>query len=254
MQRMKRTLLALILFGIAFGYVEASVVVYLRTIFAPIRQEAFRAVTHNDIFPLLSVEDLKAAGPEYASLLGTEFGREAATIVMLAAAGLAMASNFRQWLAGFMIAFGVWDIFYYVFLRLLIGWPESLMTWDILFLVPVPWVGPVISPVLISVSMIVAGWIMLWCEAADRPLRFGGLDWAAIFAGGLTVIVAFCWDCPNTAAGGWPQPFNWPLFAVGEAIGVAGFLHAFFRRQRDCGVRGANRGENGGLRSESNPA
>ena len=76
---------------------------------------------------------------------------------MLAAAGLAIAGNFRQWLAGFMISFGVWDIFYYVFLRLLIGWPESLMTWDLLFLLPVPWVGPVIAPVLVSLSMIVAG-------------------------------------------------------------------------------------------------
>ena len=104
--RLKRTLLALILFGIAFGYVEAAVVVYLRTIFVPIRQEAFRTVDHNDLFPLLTVEHLQAAGPEYAGLLGIEMGREAATIVMLAAAGLAIAGNFRQWLAGFMIAFG----------------------------------------------------------------------------------------------------------------------------------------------------
>ncbi len=224
--QLKRTLLALILFGIAFGYVEAAVVVYLRTIFVPIRQEAFRAVDHNDLFPLLTVEHLQAAGPEYAGLLGIELGRELATIFMLAAAGLAIAGNFRQWLAGFMIAFGVWDIFYYVFLRLLIGWPESLMTWDLLFLVPVPWVGPVIAPVIVSLSMILAGGVILGCEAAGRPLRFQRLDWAAIFAGGLTVIVAFCWDWRRLAAGGWPDPFNWPLFALGEAIGAAGFLHA----------------------------
>ena len=164
--RLKRTFLALILFGIAFGYVEAAVVVYLRTIFVPIRQETFHAVAHNDLFPLLTVEHLQAAGPEYARLLETELGREVATIVMLAAAGLAVAGNFRQWLAGFMIAFGVWDIFYYVFLRLLIGWPESLMTWDILFLVPVPWVGPVIAPVIVSLSMILAGGVIF---GARRP-------------------------------------------------------------------------------------
>ncbi len=224
--RLKRTLLALILFGIAFGYVEAAVVVYLRTIFVPIRQEAFRAVTHNDLFPLLTVEHLQAAGPEYGGLLGIELGRELATIVMLAATGLAIAGNFRQWLAGFMISFGVWDIFYYLFLRLLIGWPESLLTWDLLFLLPVPWVGPVISPVIISLSMILAGGVILGREAAGRPLRFRWLDWVSIFAGGLTVIVAFCWDWRRLAAGGWPDAFPWPLFAIGEAIGAAGFLRA----------------------------
>ncbi len=223
--RLKRTLLALILFGIAFGYVEAAVVVYLRTIFVPVRREAFRAVTHNDLFPLLTTEHLQAAGPEFAGLLGTELGREVATIAILVGVGLAVAGNFRQWLAAFMIAFGVWDIFYYVFLRLLIGWPESLMTWDILFLVPVPWVGPVIAPVIVSLSMILAGVAIFWFEAAGRPLRFRRLDWASIFVGGLTVIVAFCWDWRHTAGGGLPRPFAWPLFAMGEAIGAAGFLH-----------------------------
>ncbi len=235
--RLKRTLLALILFGIAFGYVEAAVVVYLRTIFVPIRQEAFRTVDHNDLFPLLTVEHLEAAGPDYSRLLGIEMGREAATIVLLAAAGLAIAGNFRQWLAGFMIAFAVWDIFYYVFLRLLIGWPESLMTWDILFLVPVPWVGPVIAPVLVSLSMIVAGVAILWCEAAGRPLHVSGLDWLLIFVGGLTVIVAFCWDWRHVAAGGWPHPFHWPLFTLGEAIGLAGFLHVLSSRGRQSAAR-----------------
>lgn len=228
--RLKRTLLALLLFGIAFGYVEAAVVVYLRTIFVPVRDEAFRTVSHTDLFPLLTVEHLQAAGPEHARLLGTELGRELATIIMLAAMGLAIAGNFRQWLAGFMIAFGVWDIFYYVFLRLLIGWPESLLTWDILFLVPVPWIGPVIAPVIVSLSMILAGGIILGREAAGRPLNFRRLDWVLIFGGGLTVIVAFCWDWRHMIAGGLPRSFHWPLFALGEAIGAAGFLHTLYER------------------------
>jgi hypothetical protein len=134
-----------------------------------------------------------------------------------------------------MIAFGVWDIFYYVFLRVLIGWPESLMTWDVLFLVPVAWVGPVVTPLLVSVSMIVAGWIILGSEARCRPLYFRRLDWASIFVGGLTVIVAFCWDWRHLTAGGWPRPFQWPLFATGVAIGAAGFLHALFSRPRNSG-------------------
>ena len=227
--RLKRTLLALILFAIAFGYVEAAVVVYLRTVFLPVREAVFRTMPHDDLFPLLTVEHLRAAGPAYAGLLGIEMGREVATMVMLAAAGMAIASNFRQGLAGFMIAFGVWDIFYYVFLRLLIGWPETLMTWDILFLVPVPWVGPVISPVLVSLLMIPAGGVILGFEAAGRPLRFRRLDWVAIFLGGLTVIVAFCWDWRQLAGGALPSHFNWPLFTIGVAIGAAGFLHTLKR-------------------------
>ena len=102
--------------------------------------------------------------------------------------------------------------------------------------VPVPWVGPVLAPVLVSLSMILSGEAILWCEATDRPLRLRGLHWVSIFVGGLTVIVAFCWDWRHVAAGGWPHPFHWPLLALGEAIGTAGFLHALLgRRPRKSG-------------------
>src|SRR5260370_7926441 len=86
-------------------------------------------------------------------------GREAATIVMLAAIALAGADNAGQWAAAFAIAFGTWDIAFYAFLKLLLDWPASLLTWDILFLIPIPWVGPVLAPVIVSASMIAAG---LW--------------------------------------------------------------------------------------------
>jgi hypothetical protein len=225
-----RTPIALVLFGIAFAYVEAAVVVYLRTIYEPVRREALRDVPHDAVLPLLRQEQLQAAGRDHLRVLQIEIGRELATLLMLAAVGLAIGRTFRQWLAGFMIAFGVWDIFYYVFLRLLIGWPASVWTWDILFLVPVPWVGPVIAPVLISVSMIAAGGVVLWRESRGRPIRSGRLSWLLIALGGLVVIVAFCWDYRQTTGGGWPHPFNWPLFAVGEVMAVAGFLHALARR------------------------
>jgi hypothetical protein len=217
---------ALALFGVAFAYVEAAVVVYLRAVEEPIRREASAGGLRDEVFPLLTVEQLKQAGPEHFHLLLVELGRELATLVTLAAAGLAVARNFRQWLAGFMIAFGVWDVFYYVFLKLLINWPDSLWTWDILFLLPVVWVGPVISPLLVAVSMVVAGTITLWRESAGRPIRFRWFHWAAIFGGGLVLVLAFCWDHQNTSAGGWPNPFNWPLFACGLAIGLTGFVHA----------------------------
>jgi hypothetical protein len=227
--RLARTFLALFLFGASFGYVEAAVVVYLRAVLEPVRHANFQPETDNGVFPLLTVEQLQTAGPQYAHTLTVEAFRELATLIMLAAAGLAIAGNLRQWLAGFMISFGIWDIFYYVFLRLLIGWPNSLMTWDILFLVPVPWVGPVISPVIVSVSMILAGGAILWRDASQRPIAFSFWHWAMIFGGGLIVIVAFCWDWRQASVGGLPNPFNWPLFATGEVVGLAGFLHAFSR-------------------------
>jgi hypothetical protein len=193
--RLIRVLSGLVLFGISFGYVEAALVVYLRAVEEPIRREVFGEDPPDAVFPLLTVGQLGAR-------------------------------NFRQWLAGFMIAFGVWDVFYYVFLKLLVDWPASLGTWDILFLVPVPWVGPVISPVLVAASMIVAGTVVLWRESAARPIRFRWFHWAAIFAGALVIVVAFCWDYQNAMAGAWPGPFNWPLFASGLIVGLLGFLHA----------------------------
>lgn len=226
MTRLTRPLVALVLFGVAFGYVEAAVVVYLRAIYQPLRRAAFAIDVGDGLFPMLRLDHLREAGPQYVHMLATELGRELATLVLLAAVALAVARNARQWLAAFIIAFGVWDVFYYVFLRLLLGWPESIWTWDILFLLPVPWVGPVISPVLVAVSMIAAGVVVLWREARGQPIRFAWFHWMAIFGGGVILVVAFCWDFRNTSAGGMPQPFNWPLFALGEVVGLAGFAHA----------------------------
>jgi hypothetical protein len=227
---MVRRLIVLVLFGVSFGYVEAAVVVYLRTIDAPFRRELFRDVRHDAVFPLPAVEQLYAAGPDYVRVLRTELGRELATLVMLAAVGMAVGRTSREWLAGFVFVFGVWDIFYYVFLKLLIGWPASLWTWDALFLLPVPWAAPVIAPVLVSASIIVAGGATLWRESRGRPVHCGRVDRALLVIGGLVVIVAFCWDFRHLAAGGWPHPFNWPLFALGEATGTAGFMRAFGRQ------------------------
>ena len=233
--KLSRTLVALTLFGVAFAYVEAAVVVYLRVHYDPIRRDTYPQRPEGDLFPMLQVEHLEQAGPQYEHMLWTELGRELATMFMLAAVGLAVARSFREWLAGFMIAFGVWDIFFYVFLKLLIDWPESLLTWDILFLVPLPWVGPVISPALVAAGMIAAGVVILWREARGSPIRFAWFHWLAILGGALILVAAFCWDHKNTSAGGWPNRFNWPLFILGESVGLAAFVHACFAKQPSTG-------------------
>jgi len=224
--KLTRVLVALLLFGIAFGCVEAAVVVYLRTLGEPIREKVLASQPHDGIFPLLTLEQWKNAGMDFMPLAITELVRELATMLLLASIGLAYAHNVRQWFAGFMIAFGVWDIFYYVFLKLFVGWPASLWTWDLLFLIPVPWSGPVITPVIVSLLMIAAGVEILRREFNGSDVRLGLIHWSAVIGGGLVVIVAFCWDFSHTAKGGMPNPFNWPLFLLGLAIGVAGFLHA----------------------------
>src|SRR5260370_16656128 len=99
---------------------------------------------------------------------------------------------------------------------------ELVYEWDILFLIPIPWIGPVLAPVLVSAALIVCGSISL--SRGGIPAR--PRHWLAMIAGGLLVILSFVWDFRNTMAGGLPNPFNWPLFLVGEALGVIGFLAA----------------------------
>lgn len=224
-----RALIALIFFGASFGYVEAAVVVYLRSVYEPLALELHPERRPGDLFPLITLEELEAADAEHLWRLKVEVMREAATMVMLVSIGLAVGWNFNTSFAGFVIAFGVWDIFYYVFLRALIDWPVSLLEWDLLFLIPVPWVGPVLAPVLVAISMVASGAFLLWRESAGRPVRIGWRNWSIIVLGGVIIIASFCWDYPNVMAGGMPNPFQWPIFLAGQTIGLVGFSLAVMR-------------------------
>jgi hypothetical protein len=217
-----RVIAGLVLFSVTFGYVEAAVVAYLRTIYTPLHAH-FYPGSASEIFPLLSLEQLRTLGPEHLLRLKTELGREFATLLMLAGAAVIAARNMREWAAAFLICFGIWDITFYLFLKLLLQWPASLLTWDILFLLPVPWTGPVITPVLVSLSMIGSGLILLWREYHGRPVRITGVRWGLILLGGLLIFAAFIWDFRNTASGGNPNSFNWILFLAGEAVGLLSF-------------------------------
>lgn len=206
-----------IVWAIAFAFVESAVVEYLRALYFPLEQGGFQ-------FPLQTLCQLRAMGKSHVTRLGIELARECATLVMLTTVGMLAGRNRREAWAHFMIAFGVWDIFYYVWLKLFLGWPESLFTWDLLFLVPVPWVAPVMAPVVISLCLIAAGIIVLSREQSDRPLLLTWPDWAFIAGGGIVVIISFCLDAQNILAGGIPHHFNWPLFLTGLTISVATFV------------------------------
>ncbi len=216
----RRITLGLILFGIAFGYVEAAVVVYLRTIHEPVRERLHPGTSPAEVFPLLTWDELRTAAPEQARLVRVEVVREAATLLMLTGVA-SVAVERRMWLSAFAVGFGVWDIFYYVFLRLLIGWPASLFTWDVLFLIPAPWAAPVLAPVIVSLSLVAAGMVALKCAVHLKRWH-----WAGIGCGAVAILLSFLWDSPNVLAGGFPHPFYWGLFAAGEAVGFGFFVIA----------------------------
>jgi hypothetical protein len=223
--RLRRTIFGLVLFGIAFGYVEAAVVIYLRALYEPLRQRLTPGRAAGDLFPLLDRDRMVAEAPETGRLLTVEVIREGATILMLAAAAMLVTGDRGLWLPAFAVAFGVWDVSFYLFLKLWINWPASLATWDLLFLLPVPWVAPVLAPVIVSFTIIACGVIAL-C----RPMRIGYLQWIGLFLGGALVILSFTWDFRNVLAGNLPRPFAWPLFLAGEFVSLGTFLKALLRQ------------------------
>jgi hypothetical protein len=165
----------LAVFAIAMGFLEAIVVVYLREIYYP---EGFD-------FPL------RLLPPQ---MLKIEWIREIATIVMLVGVGILTGKNNIQRLFYSLFAFGVWDIFYYVALKVLVGWPESLLTWDLLFLIPVSWLGPVLAPVINSMTMILMALLIIVQQENGYLTRVRPADWIMIIAGGFIILYTYLVD------------------------------------------------------------
>lgn len=199
--------------------------VYLRTLAEPIRTAA--GYTGDAIFPLMHADSL---GP-FLLLAKIELAREAATLIMLAAVAWAATRNVRSWLAAFSLIFGVWDLTFYLWLKVLIGWPVSLGTWDLLFLLPVPWVGPVIAPSLVSLSLIAGGTIGLIRE--PKRVRVGA--WSLLLSGGILIFTSFIWNWRYIVAGGMPHSFPWAIFLTGELAGITGLMIAV--RKQYSGLR-----------------
>lgn len=129
----------LTLFGISFGYLEAIVVVYIRKI---LPLDAFE---HIHSVSLVSNFLIKH------KMLFIEQTREVSTIIILLSIAILAGTRLKERIAYFLWIFGIWDIFYYLFLYLWLKWPKSLLEFDILFLIPYPWVAPWILPIGCSV-------------------------------------------------------------------------------------------------------
>lgn len=162
-------------YSVAMGYLESAVVVYLREIYYP---EGFS-------FPLKMMNQHVAI---------TEIFREAATIVMLAAIAVLSGKSVTEKLAWFIFAFAIWDITYYLFLYLLLGWPPSLFTWDILFLIPVTWVGPVIAPIINSLTMIALAIAIISYSRINAGPVVKPVEWIILIAGSLMVMYGYMED------------------------------------------------------------
>ncbi|MBW6461092.1 MAG: hypothetical protein K0B08_11035 [Bacteroidales bacterium] len=227
-------ILWLTIFAIAMGYLESAVVVYLREIYYP---EGFG-------FPLKMMDGRLAL---------TEVVREAATLVMLAILGIIAGRTRLEKLGIFIFTFGVWDIFYYFFLKMLLGWPESLMTWDILFLIPVTWVGPVLAPLITAFTMVILGGGIIMYSDKGKQLTIHPLEWTLLIIGSLVIIFSFTKDYLRfmqqhmpltdlfrlTKSNGVldvtssyvPEYFNWWIFGLGQMILFTTVI-LFFRRAR----------------------
>ncbi len=197
--------------AIAFAFVEAAVVVYLRKLFHP---QGFAFSLEAQPFGLI---------------LGVEVAREAATMVMLASC--AWLADRRMWVRFglLMVAFGVWDIFYYVWLWVILGWPPSPATLDILFLIPIAWIGPVWAPCLVSVGLIGAGAAVALRVDRGNEFALGSWGWAAELLAAFLIITSFIWLGPEAMRGEMPGAFPWPIFAAGMALGLGGFTWAWRR-------------------------
>lgn len=229
-----KTVLWVVLFAIAMAFLETAVVVYIRKLYYP---EGF-------MFPMKLID---------SDIALTEFLREVATLIMLVGIGYIAGRNKIERFAYFIFTFAIWDIFYYVFLYALLQWPSSLLTWDVLFLIPCTWVGPVLAPVLNSLCMILLFFVILNSVEKTQQCKTGVLAWSLLVVGSLVVIGSYVEDYLDFmlqqfswvqifdlseydavmpyAISYVPVDFKWWLFGIGAAMHLAG-IGLIWRKNR----------------------
>lgn len=222
------------LYSIAMGYVEAAVVIYLREMLFANPQQ---------LFPLRTLD------PRLAMV---EIVREAMTIIMLAMVAILAGKNKFDRSMYFIYAFAMWDIFYYVFLRAAVGWPPSFTTFDVLFLIPVMWVGPVIAPVLIAALLAFASAALIAIHRRVADIHIGRLNVVIFVVGCAVVLYSFTAGVfhilyvsgPKGLESYTPKTFDWLLFFIGYLTMCA----AVFRTLTDSfhKMRSANPRTTGG--------
>jgi hypothetical protein len=203
-----RKIFWILVFGIAMALVEAAVVLYLRALYYP---EGFA-------FPLRMIT---------VRHLIVELGRETATIFVLVAVAALSGKRFWEKFAYFIICFGFWDIFYYLWLKLALGWPSSLLDWDMLFLIPLPWIGPVIAPISIAIMMILAGLLITALYKRGYDFQPPFLTWVLTIIGTLAILYSFMRDTGAGLHQQMPLPYRYDLLIAGEILYVLALFLAW---------------------------
>lgn len=200
---------AITIFSITMGFLEAAVVFYLRALYYP---EGF-------CFPLKIIP---------TDIFLIEIGREISTIVMLAFIGIIAGKTLLEKFCYFLYSFGIWDIFYYIWLKVTLDWPPSPLTWDLLFLVPVPWVAPVLAPLIVALTMTIVAAVIIYLQERGRYFKISKLDLALGALAALLIFVSFILDFPQMAAQQSPVKYHWELLIFGEFIGLFVALRILF--------------------------
>lgn len=188
------------------AYLESSVVIYLRRLYG--------------------ITDYAMGTPKFELFIAAiEVGRELSTLIMLLAIGWATGYTLQSRLSYSLIVFGVWDIFYYFWLWVLIRWPSSIFETDLLFLIPLPWWGPVIAPVLVAILMVMGGISAILLEDKGGNIRISVFDWAIFLTGVLILLYSFMEDAISIMPSGVativqlnPTSFNWTIYILGLVI------------------------------------
>ena len=202
------------IFAVAMAFAESAVVVYLRAIFYP---EGFT-------FPLKIMKDYKIL---------VEVLREAATIFMLTSVAYLAGKKLWERFAWFMLAFGIWDIFYYVWLKVLLDWPASMLEWDVLFLIPLPWIGPVIAPASIALLMIVFSIIITRSFHRGQDFKPAPLSYVLALAGIIIVLYSFMHDTGATLHQQTPKPYRYELLIISNALFISSFMVSYIKTGKE---------------------
>lgn len=200
----------LAVFGVSMAFAEAAVVVYLRKIYYP---EGFA-------FPLKFIAETE---------IMVEVYREISTLLMLIGFSALAGRSPQERFSCFIMSFGIWDIFYYVWLKVLLNWPATIYDWDILFLIPIPWIGPVIAPVSISLILIVAGVVIAVSHHRGRTVRATVVSTGIALAGSATILYSFLLDTGATLHQEFPLPYRYDLLMIGNILLIASLISAYLK-------------------------
>ncbi len=203
-------IILIILFGVAMAFVEAMVVVYLRELFYP----------GGFSFPLRLA---------FHNIIAMELFRELASIVVLVTVAAIAGKKLWERFGYFILVFGIWDLFYYVWLKVTINWPSSLLDWDILFLIPIPWIGPVIAPVLVALLMVSVGFSLVSLFARGHTFRLTALSWLLCAVGTAALLFSFMRDTGAALHQQMPQPYPYGLLIVGLLLNLIAYLVSYRR-------------------------